>query len=280
MGLGIEAVLGYNGSLTSDVFEPLTPNANQSFQVRNFTAGTAYLEEIWAADSASSYTVSVKSPKMHDNVYGILLAGNPLDAGGNASFNPQALMSGYAPQVMYATDTPTFTALGTTDDVFNALFLMYYTNIGGINARLFNWATVQPLIDDFAGVSVTAESSGTAGNYGASSKFNSGLYNLRANDDYAILGYTVNKPCTAVTLNGIDTGNLQLGGPGYWDTQDGAYYFVRLSNIYGLPHIPVINANNAAITNVNVAALATSTEYTVTFLCAHLTSRLGEPAGL
>ena len=37
MPLGLELVLGYNGDLTSSVFEPLTPGNNQTFNIRNFT---------------------------------------------------------------------------------------------------------------------------------------------------------------------------------------------------------------------------------------------------
>ena len=279
MGLGLESVLGYGAGATS-TFVALTAAVNQSFSVRNFTQGGAVLEDVWAADSANACTISIKSPKLHDDVYGILAGFNPLDAGGNASFNPQSLLTGSPTQVVYATDTLSVTAEGTTDDVISALFNIRYDNISGINARLYSWAAVQPLIVNEVGVQVSPESNtGTAGQWGTAVAFNSGLYRLKANTDYAVLGATVTLPCTAVYLNGIDTGNLNVGIPGYWNTKDGADFFVRKANQYGTPHIPVINSNNAPNISVACSSVTESATSVVTFRLAQLSQLLPNPAG-
>ena len=279
MGLGIESVLGYCEA-TSDQFVAMTPGTNQSFTIRNFTQGGAVLEDVWAADSANAATVSIKSPKLHDDVYGILAGFDPLDAGGNASFNPQSLLTGSPTQTVYATDTLSVTAEGTTDDIVSALFNIYYSNISGINARLYSWPTIQPLIVNEAGVQVSAESNtGSPGQWGVAVAYNSGLYRLKANTDYAILGVTVSLPCTAVYINGIDTGNLNVGVPGYWNVKDGADFFVRKANQYGTPHIPVINSNNAPNINVAVASVTESATSLVTFRVAQLSALLANPAG-
>jgi len=279
MGLGIESVLGYGAATTSE-FVALTAGTNQSFSIRNFTAGSAVLEDVWAADSAHACTVSIKSPKLHDDVYGILGAFSPLDAGGNASFNPQSLLTGSPTQVVYATDTLSVTAEGTTDDVVNALLNINYSNISGIDARLFNWQQIMPLVVNETGVQVVPETNtGTAGQWGTAVAFNSGLYRLKANTDYAIAGATVAPACTAVYINGIDTGNLNVGLPGYWNTKDGADFFIRKSNQYGTPHIPVINSNNTPNISVAVAGVAESTDITVTFRLLQLSQLLPNPSG-
>lgn len=279
MGLGFEVVLGFNGSLTSGSFVPLTPGTGQSFSIRNFDQGDAVLEEIWAADSVGPYSLSIHSPKMHDDVYGIVLAGSPLDNAGQVAFNPQTLMAGYTTQTMYATDTPTFAASGATADVFAALFAIRYSNISGINARLYDWQTIKQLIVNYAGVQASPVTSATAGQWGTDAAFNSGLYRLKANTDYAILGYTVSQPCVAVAVNGIDFGNLNTGGPGFWRAAEGSDYFIRMSEQYGLPHIPVFNSNNAPNIEVRVADVKTSQTIKVSFLVAELSVKLPNPAG-
>lgn len=279
MGYGLEAVLGYDGDLPAATFTELTPGTGQSFAIRNFTEGEAVLEEIWASDSVGPYSVSIHSPKMHDDVYGIVLSGSPLDNAGAVAFNPQSLMDGYTTQTMYATDEPTFAASGALHDVFAALFLIRYTNISGIAARLFDWPTIKPLIREYAGVQVSPVTSGTAGNWGTSAALNSGLYRLKANTDYAVLGYTVSQPCVAVILNGIDFGNLNTGGPGFWQASEGSTYFIRMSEQYGTPHIPVFNSNNAPNIEVNVADVKTTQTIKVTFLVAELSQKLPNPAG-
>jgi hypothetical protein len=279
MGLGIESVLGY-GEATTGEFVALTPGTNQSFSIRNFVQGAAVLEDVWAADSAHAATISIKSPKLHDDVYGILGSFNPLDAGGNASFNPQSLLTGSPTQTVYATDTLSVTAEGTDDDIVNSLFTINYSNISGINARFYNWATIEPLGVNEAGVQVGPESNtGTAGQWGTAVAFNSGLYRLKANTDYAVLGVTVAPSCTAVYINGIDTGNLNVGIPGYWNTKDGADFFVRKDNQYGTPHIPVINSNNTPNISVAVASVTESVTVTVTFRLLQLSTLLPNPAG-
>ena len=278
MGLGLESVLAF-GTATSGSFVALSPGTGQSLSIRNFTNGTAVLEDVWASDSAHAATISIHSPKMHDDVYGILAGFTPLDGGSNVTFNPQSLLTGSPVQTVYATDTLTVATSATSSDKVAALLNIRYTDISGINARLYDWATISPLIVNEVGVQVTPTSSGTANQWGTAAAFNSGLYRLKADTDYAVLGVTVNGTCNAVYINGIDTGNLNVGAPGYWNTKDGADFFVRKSNQYGTPHIPVINSNNAANISVNASAIATSVSVVTTWRLAQLSQKLPNPAG-
>jgi hypothetical protein len=80
MGLALETILGYNGNLTgSTTFDALTAGANATFTVRSFVDGSnAYLEDVFASDDDSIFQLSIKSPRMHDQVKGLLLAGTNL----------------------------------------------------------------------------------------------------------------------------------------------------------------------------------------------------------
>lgn len=278
MPLGLELVLGYNGALTgSTTYDALTPGVNQSFAVRNFTSGTCELLEIWAADSVGAFNLSIKSPKMHDDVFGVLLAGTPKNQGGTSTFNPQTLLPGYATQQLYATDALSVTANGAANDVFCMSYLVRYTDISGIAARLYNWQTIAPLAKNLVGISVSPATSGTAGSWGTSATLSSGGSRLKANTDYAVYGYTTSKPCTAVSILGTDTGNLMLGGPGFWDQRWGGDYFIRASQQYGFPMIPVINSNNQGNVTINVADTATSSTIVTTLLMAELSQLLPTP---
>jgi len=277
MGLALETVVGYVSSLTgSTTFDALTPNANQSFTVRSYVDGSsAWLEDIWAAAAAHPAQLSIKSPRLHDDVFGIRLAYTPLDVGSaGADFNPQALIPGFIQQKLYSTDVLSVTANGTSTDKVVGVFNVRYENLGGVNARLFTWETIRPLIANIAGLLVQPQASGTVGVFGTPVALNSAQQTLKANTDYAILGYTLSIPVAAVVINGVDLGNLNVGGPGSWDLHDVGDFFIKQSVAYGTPHIPVINSNNQGGTTVAVADIVASTEPNVTLVMAELTQRL------
>ena len=125
MGLALETIVGYVASLTgSTTYDALTANANQSFTVRYYVDGSsAWLEDIWTGSTTEDTLLSIKSPRLHDDVLGIQLAGNPEAAGsGSADFNPQTLLPGYLQQKLYSSDVLSVTANGTASDVFVGVF--------------------------------------------------------------------------------------------------------------------------------------------------------------
>jgi len=280
MPLAKELVLGY-ATLSGTTQNALTAGTGQSFTVRNFSTGRAELLEVNAADSVGAFTMQIKSPKMHDSTYGIQFASTPKSLAGTSIFNPVQLLPGYTTQTLYATDALTWTMAGANSDVVCATLDVYYTDLSGIAARLYSWAQIEPMIVNLAGVTVTPETSGTGGAWGTSAALNSGNYNLKANTDYAILGYQVQQPCVAVGIQGVDTGNLTLGGPGSTNTAYNGSFFVDQSVKYassGLgAQIPVFNSNNATGTTVNVAMTNTSTNIIVSILVAQLSQLLPSP---
>src|SRR5438552_7401525 len=144
MGLALETIVGYNGNLTgSTTFDALTAGSNATFTVRSFVEGSnAYLEDVWAVDDDSIFQLSIKSPRMHDQVKGVLLAGTNLSIAVEQVFVPQPLLPGHVIQRLYSTDVLSVTANGTAADVVSAAFNVRYDNLGGISARLYRWEQI------------------------------------------------------------------------------------------------------------------------------------------
>jgi hypothetical protein len=93
----------------------------------------------------------------------------------------------------------------------------------------------------------------TAGDWSAGTVINATNDNLKADTDYAILGYEVNTESLAIGISGTDTGNLRVGGPGPLNPLETRDWFISLSKAQGTPHIPVFNSNNRGNTLVFAA---------------------------
>src|SRR5258708_3487302 len=173
MGLALETILGYNGNLTgTTTFDALTAGSNATFTVRSFVDGSkAWLEDIWGSDDDSASQWSIKSPRLHDQVKGILTAGTNLSTTNEQVFTPQPLLPGYNIQQLYSTDVLSVTANGTAADVFNAAFNVRYENLGGISARLLTYEQIYPLIVNTLGILTVPIPSGTAGARGPRIRF-------------------------------------------------------------------------------------------------------------
>ena len=85
---------------------------------------------------------------------------------------------------------------------------------------------------------------------------------------YAVLGYVVDTPVLGVALNGADTSNFNIGGPGVTEPAFTRDYFAALSMKLGKPCIPVFNTANKGNTNVAVCDVAASTTVNVTLIVA------------
>jgi hypothetical protein len=97
---------------------------------------------------------------------------------------------------------------------------------------------------------------------------------------YALVGYNCPVAVGAVLLNGIDTSNVYVGGPGSSDPKVTRSYFLDLSGRQNSALVPVIKANNKAGTFIFVADPATtSTAFTIGLEWVYLGS-LGSAAGL
>lgn len=277
MPLAYELVLGYSSSLSGTGLNALTAGAGQSFTVRNFDTGQAVLEEVVGHDSVGAFRMQITSPKLHDTTYGLQFFSTPKTLGGTSVFNPVTLLPGFVNQTLYATDTLSWQVAGANADIVVGGLGVFYSDLSGIAARLYDWPTIKGRIKNLAGVSVSPITSGTAGAWGTAVALNSGNYNLKANTDYAILGYQAQLPGGLLGIQGTDTGNLLLGGPISTDSANNGWYFVQKAVQYNGPRIPVFNSNNAPGFTVNIASSGTGTTVPVSLTVAQLDGHLPSP---
>jgi hypothetical protein len=80
----------------------------------------------------------------------------------------------------------------------------------------------------------------------------------------------VSAECGNVSVQGSDTGNVQVGGPGSVALIETRRYFKDLSEATGLPLIPVINSANKASTNVFVSHTTASTTIVVDLVFGYM----------
>lgn len=239
-----------------------TPNGGDTFTVQNFSfTDTAVLDEVWA-NGASTDFVRVRSPRMHDANQGIRLrvggiVGIPLmpeDAGNN----------------LYPADTLTVEVDETAAATGAVSLLNYYNNLPGVAARLAAWPEINSRIKQISGVDVLLGAIGAIGQYSAGNAINSLFDNFQAGSDYALLGYVTAASRLSIAIQGQDTGNLKIGGPGIADARVTRDFFIRMAERSGRPYIPVIAANNKGSTNVFQADNAASAATNVTLILAEL----------
>jgi len=214
--------------------------AGDSLQVRSTPAGKKIrLLNLWA-DVQTAGFFQVASPRLHDAVRGMRFRTRIDD---QAPYLPMP-----AVQEFYDTDvlTATLAAAAVAGDIESVSMLLFYEDLQGIDARLLDWDTVKKRAVEMFTVENTI-TTGAGGGYTGGEAINVESDLLKANFDYALLGYRVSTPACTICWRGADTGNLRVSGP---CDEDGGYYtkdwFINLSNAYGIPLIPVFNSNNRA----------------------------------
>lgn len=243
-------------------FTALTANTGNSFAIRSHqTEGTAYIEEIWA-QQATAGQVRVRSPRLHDDTVGIRLV-SPAAA-------VRRLMPEEAFQVVYPQDDLTVEMTGGGAETDALALLVYYGELGGVNARVASWEEIKPRIQALHAFPVAVAGPATSGDWSAGTRFDTTVDELKANRDYAVLGYTVDTESLAVAIRGTDTGNMRIGGPGPLFADETRAFFVDQGRRMGTPHIPIINASNRQGTFVDVARVGAGGTITVTLMTALL----------
>jgi hypothetical protein len=248
----------------STTFTGLTMAAGNSLTIRSTPIDAKiYLLQVWA-DNQGAGAFRIRSPRLHDNVQGIRL-----DV--IASTVHPLLPCGFKqPLISQDSLVAELTGSATAGDIETAAMLLYYENIPAIDARLASAEQIMPLVKHILTVENTL-ALGTAGGYSGEESLNAEFDLLKANTDYAILGYHVDAECAAIRYRGIDSGNLGYGGPGADDlrfvTEE---WFVRLSRLSGLPCIPVFNSANVDGILVDGAQDENGTDVTVTTILAEL----------
>lgn len=266
MGLAVEVVTGRvtnpGAALTA-----LTANSGDTFAIRAMAAGSnAWLDDIWAQE-ATPGVIRVRSPRMHDNVQNLRLI-NP-----TASARP--LLPDELNQAVYSQDVLTVELSGGGAETDVGCLLMYYENVAGLDARLATWGQVQPRIRNVLTNEVDIAGAGTLGDWSAGTTLNTTFDLLKANVDYAVLGYVCATAVAAVALRGPDTGNVRIGGPGTTEAIETRNWFVRQSQSLSKPFIPIINAANKGATLAFQVSAAAGATNNVAWILAELSSAAG-----
>jgi hypothetical protein len=238
--------------------------AGNTWTIRGTDAAKrAYILAAWAVNQVAGIAI-LRSPRMHDNVQGIRFR-SPI-----ARYCPVIMPS--LGQPLYTQDQITALLSGSAvaGDIEHLFCLIRYDDLPGAQARLLSWDEVKGKMKNI----VTNENTiitGATGQYTGQIALNANFDLLKANTDYALLGYTLNAPCAAVRIQGVDFGNLGVGGPG--DAANITFvhrWFIELSIQSGLPCIPVFNSANKAGILVDAATDENAGTFIINWILAEL----------
>lgn len=239
MGIAYEVLQGSVGSPGTTVTD-LVARSGDSFTVRSFPFESgAFLEGVWAKSSTRGL-IRVRSPRLHDNVQGIRLQ--------YQTATPQNLLPDEAEQRLFPQDVLVVSATGAAAAEAAGALTVYYRDLPGTDARLAMWEQVKPRVVNILTAEVAIGSITTAGRWSDGTALDATFDLLKANVDYAVLGYVTALERLSIALRGPDTGNLRVGGPGPTSPLETRNWFVDQSRIKGTPHIPIINAANKGAT--------------------------------
>lgn len=266
MGRAIE-VVGGRTTNPSTTITALTANTGNTFTVRNFPdPNVAYLDGIWA-QAATAGVIRVRSAKMHDYTQGLRFTDI-------ASVSRNLVPPGLSER-LFAQDNLTFEMSGGASETDAGWLLVYYNELPGIDARLASWDQIAPRIVHVLTNEVSVANPTVAGDWSAGTAINTTFDLLKANTDYAVLGYQAATAVGSVAVIGPDTGNLRVGGPGTTESLETRGWFKRMAQYTGRPYIPIFNSANKAGTNVAVGHTTASGTTTVDLIIAQLSPGVG-----
>ena len=192
---------------------------------------------LWS-DNQAAGIIRVMSPRMANNNQGIHL---DTVIGQLDPIIPISLG-----QKLYSQDTLNIGISGSAvaGDLEGAALLIYYPDLPGANGNFISLEDYKSRVTNIM-TNRNAIVAGAGGGFTGAAALNATENMFKANKDYAILGYTCSAQCTAVRMIASDLGNIGIGGPGnIVNRAMTANWFIRLSEMTGLPLIPVINSAN------------------------------------
>jgi hypothetical protein len=266
-GKGMELLSGLV-TAPGATFTAWTVATGNSLQIRSAdTSSRVVLLGAWAWNQVAG-TLRIRSPRLHDFQQGIRMRVPVNNVG------PMYPPSGdtFASQLLIPQDTLTVeqTGSGVGGQIETGSLLVWYDSLPGIGGRF-----ISPDVLQKSGVNVIGQevsiTTGVAGGYSGQVAINSSFDNFKANTDYALVGYMTDTRVCSVRFQGIDTGNLGVGGPGdpaFRDVQND--WFIRLSNSFNLPMIPVFNSANKSAILVDATAQQVAVTSVVTAFMVEL----------
>lgn len=264
MGLAMDTVLYdvHNAATTALGLTTATlTNSGDPAQIRSFP-DSAFCRLVQAIlHGSGTRQCRVSSPRMHDNVTG--LTWQSLEA------PTQFLVPAEVGEPMYSVDTLAVSAdAAASSDTLVALGT-YYSNLPGIEAQLFTWAQIKARFIRLKVMEVAVTTSATPGTW-VDTVITTTENQLKADYEYALLGFEPSAAITVMGIKGPATGNLRICAPGTTETLDLTDYFVWMSERHGLPMIPVFKANDRGATNISAASQAASVTSNIYAVLAQL----------
>lgn len=261
MGKAVEVIVGRTTN-PGATLTALTAGTGNSFTVRSFNdPSAAWLDGLWT-QCATAGAVRIRSAKLHDFVQGIRFS--------NVAATVRNFLTDEIAQRLYSQDPLTFELSGGGAETDAAAFLAYYEDAGGLDARVASWDQILPRIVNILTAEVAVTNPTTAGDWSAGTAINATNDLLKANTDYALIGYQCAAQVLAVGVQSADTSNLRTGGPGTTETIETRDWFVSMGKATGRPYIPLLNSANKGSTLVSVASTGTGGTTTLDLVLAQL----------
>lgn len=243
----------------STTITAVTAGTGSTFTVRGTSVSTSQQLVGIARGGATKGLIRVRSSYLVDNVQGIRVAAA---AGVQDVLIPKSTI-----QKLRSQDTLTVEVTGGAAESDGALLTTYYDDLAGASPTLKMSGDIMGQAVELSTWEVSATASATIGAWGSNAI--SSIYDVSlANRYYAVLGYVVDAPVLGVALNGADTSNFNIGGPGLTNPYLTRKYFADMSDALGKPAIPVFNTANKGNTTVQVVDVAASTAVNVTLIIA------------
>lgn len=271
MGVILDDITAFKDAITGGAFETLAAVDGESLAIRWLGEGTRVeLLEAWGGNNTSKCDFSIRSPLLHDNTRGIRFGHmfNPTESG--ADGNPQLYLPPYWKQPYQPTDTLIVEVNGTAlaDVTFSQL--LRYDSPAVQGARLMSASEVESRLRNLVGIRISPAAHATTSTYGTAEAINADDDRLKANTDYALLGFTTDLPFTTLGIFGPDTANFTIPMPGHWDEAKTSGWFYDMARRWNAPLIPVFNSNNKSVTFVKLADVGGGTAPLISLLFAEL----------
>lgn len=272
MGQALEVIAG-QATAPSTTQTAWTVATGNSLQIRSADVNSQVsLLAFWGFNQAAG-TTRLRSPRLHDNVNGIqmrLPASDP-----RIRYPRYQFMQKLIPQDTLIAEQ-TGSAVGGQFE--QGAFLVYYANLPGISARFISTAQLKQF-----GLNVMAQdvaiTTTNAGGYTGQRAVNSQVDNWKANTNYALMGYLVDANACTVRIQGVDVGNLGVGGPAAAnDPSVTGIWFEWLSDYYGLSLIPVFQSANKGNILVDVQQNQAAAAVNLTLFFVELMPTIPLPA--
>jgi len=272
MGKALEVI---NGRVTAPgpTLTAWTIAAGDSLTVRNAPLDSLILLLKAWADNQAAGTLRIRSPRLHDNVEGIRL--------GIVLSEVRDLLPRRFQQMLVSQDVLTVQQSGSAvaGDIESGTLMVFYADLPGVSARLIDAASLLANMVNIMTIENTL-ALGVAGGYSGEESIDAEFDQLKANTDYALIGYQVSAECACVGWRGSDTGNLRVGGPGDEVFKDvTGSWFYDLSREYGMPLIPVFNSANKGAVLIDGVQDENGVDVTVTSIFAQLKPGVVPQAG-